>query len=280
VTHGLGPFGIWARGDRLSPELASELEALGYGAVWIGSSPSADLAGPERLLDATDELVVATGIVNIWRSPADEVARSYHRIAERHPGRFLLGIGVGHPEATGDRYRRPYEALVAYLDALDAAGVPKDDLALAALGPKVLRLAAERTAGAHPYLTTPEHSRAARELLGAGPLLAPEQHVVLDVDTRRARAVARTALASYLRMVNYRNSWRRLGFADADLADGGSDALVDALVAYGDEAAVAARLREHLDAGADHVCLQLLMEPGADPLPGYRRLAEALPLHR
>jgi probable F420-dependent oxidoreductase len=276
VTRSLGVFGIWARGNRLSPELAAEVEALGYGGLWIGGSPSADLAGPQQLLDATDELVVATGIVNIWRSPADEVARSYHRIAERHPGRFLLGIGVGHPEATGDRYRRPYEALVAYLDALDAAGVPKDDLALAALGPKVLQLAAERTAGAHPYLTTPEHSRAARELLGAGPLIAPEQHVVLDRDPERARALARSALASYLQMVNYRNSWRRLGFSDADLADAGSDVLVDALVGHGDESAVVARLREHLDAGADHVCLQLLVEPGADPLPGYRRLAEEL----
>ena len=115
MTRSLGRVGIWARGDRLSPELTSEVEALGYGAVWIGGSPSADLTGPERLLDATAELVVATGIVNIWRSPADEVARSYHRIAERHPGRFLLGIGVGHPEATGDRYQRPYDALVAYL---------------------------------------------------------------------------------------------------------------------------------------------------------------------
>jgi probable F420-dependent oxidoreductase len=276
VTRSVGAFGIWARGDRLAPELAAELEALGYGALWIGGSPSADLAGPERLLDATNELVVATGIVNIWKSPADEVARSYHRIAERHPGRFLLGIGVGHPEATGDRYRRPYEALVEYLDALDAAGVPKDDLALAALGPKVLRLAAERTAGAHPYLTTPEHSRAARELLGAGPLIAPEQHVVLDDDPERARALARSALASYLQMVNYRNSWRRLGFADVDLAGGGSDRLVDALVAHGGEEEVAVRLREHLDVGADHVCLQLLVEPGADPLPGYRRLAEEL----
>ena len=142
----------------------------------------------------------------------------------------------------------------------------------------MLRLAAERTAGAHPYLTTPEHSRAARELLGAGPLIAPEQHVVLDDDPARARAVARSALASYLRMVNYRNSWRRLGFADDDLADGGSDVLVDALVAHGDEAAVAARVREHLDVGADHVCLQLLVEPGGDPLPGYRRLAQQLEL--
>jgi probable F420-dependent oxidoreductase len=191
VTRSLGAFGVWARGAAASPELAAELEALGYGALWIGGSPRADLARSEQLLGATDELVVATGIVNIWASPADEVARSYHRIAARYPARFLLGIGVGHPEATGDRYRRPYEALVEYLDALDGAGVPKDDLALAALGPKVLRLAAERTAGAHPYLTTPEHTRSARELLGAGPLIAPEQHVVLDVDPERARALAR-----------------------------------------------------------------------------------------
>ena len=276
MSRSLGAFGVWARGAAASPELAAELEALGYGALWIGSSPRADLAQSEQLLDATDELVVATGIVNIWASPAAEVARSYHRIAARYPARFLLGIGVGHPEATGDRYRRPYEALVEYLDALDGAGVPKDDLALAALGPKVLRLAAERTAGAHPYLTTPEHTRSARELLGAGPLIAPEQHVVLDVDPARARALARSALATYLGMVNYRNNWLRLGFTDADLEDGGSDGLVDALVAHGDEAAVVARLREHLDLGADHVCLQLLVEPGADPLPGYRRLAAAL----
>jgi probable F420-dependent oxidoreductase len=276
VTRSLGQFGVWAARGRTSPELAAELEALGYGALWVGGSPAADLAVPERLLDATDQLVVATGIVNIWASPAGEVARSYHRIAPRHPGRFLLGIGVGHPEATGDRYARPYEALVAYLDALEDAGIPKDDLALAALGPKVLRLAADRTAGAHPYLTTPEHSRAARELLGAGPMVAPEQHVVLDDDAERARALARGALASYLEMANYRNSWHRLGFTDADLAGGGSDPFVDALVAHGDEAAVAERLREHLDVGADHVCLQLLVEPGSDPLPGYRRLAEVL----
>jgi probable F420-dependent oxidoreductase len=278
VTARLGDVGVWARGDRTSPQLVAELERLGYGALWIGGSPPADLAVPEKLLDATDEIVLATGIVNIWNSPADEVAHSYHRIAERFPGRFLLGIGVGHPEATRDRYRRPYEALVEYLDALDAAGVARGDLALAALGPKVLQLAAQRAAGAHPYLTTPEHTRSARELLGAGPLVAPEQHVVLDTDVERARALARGALANYLRMSNYRNSWARLGFTEADLADGGSDELVDALVAHGDAPAVAARLREHLDAGADHVCLQLIVEPGVDPLPGYRELAEVLQL--
>ena len=276
MTGRLDDVGVWARADRLSPPLAAELEKLGYGALWIGGSPPADLAVPEQLLAATEEIVVATGIVNIWNSPADEVARSYHRLARRFPGRFLLGIGVGHPEATGDRYRRPYEALVEYLDALDDADVPRADRALAALGPKVLRLAADRTAGAHPYLTTPEHTRAARELLGAGPLIAPEQHVVLDRDVARARRVARGALAGYLGMANYRNSWLRLGFTEDDLANGGSDRLVDALVAHGDAPAVAARLREHLDAGADHVCLQLILAPGADPRPGYRELATAL----
>jgi probable F420-dependent oxidoreductase len=276
VTRSLGAFGVWARSDRTSAELAVELEALGYGALWVGGSPPADLSVPEGLLDATTELVVATGIVNIWTAPADEVAQSYHRIAGRYPGRFLLGIGVGHPESIRDRYQRPYEALVAYLDVLDGAGVPRDGLALAALGPKVLQLAADRTAGAHPYLTTPEHTRTARGLVGAGPLLAPEQHVVLDTDADAARALARTSVAGYLQLRNYRNNWLRLGFNDADMADGGSDALVDALVAHGDAGTVAARLREHLDLGADHVCLQLLVEPGADPLPGYRQLAQVL----
>jgi probable F420-dependent oxidoreductase len=278
VVRALAEIGVWARQDRTSPELAAELEELGYGALWVGGSPSADLAVPERLLDATSTLVVATGVVNVWAAPADQVARSYHRIAERHPGRFLLGIGIGHPEATGDRYRHPYRALVGYLDALDAAGVPQGDLALAALGPRVLELAAHRTAGAHPYLTTPEHTRWAREVLGAGPLLAPEQKVVLEPDPARARALGRAAVARpYLELVNYRANLRRLGFTDEDMADGGTDALLDALVAHGDPAKVVARLRAHLDLGADHVCVQLLVEPGADPVDGYRRLAAALP---
>jgi probable F420-dependent oxidoreductase len=277
MSRSLGEVGVWARGRQVTPELAAAVEKLGYGAFWVGGSPPADLELPEQLLDATDELVVATGIVNIWVSPAQEVARSYHRVVDRHPGRFLLGIGVGHPEATGHRYVRPYAALVDYLDALEAAGVPQEDLVLAALGPKVLRLAAERTTGAHPYLTTPEHSRAAREILGTGPLLAPEQKVVLETDPRRAREIARPPVAKpYLRLVNYRNNLSRLGFTDQDMADGGSDALVDALVAHGDDASVAARVRQHLDVGADHVCLQLLPATGTESLDGFRRLADVL----
>ena len=276
MAHALGEVGVWARGAQASPELAAALEKLGYAAFWVGGSPRADLLLPERLLDATSEIVVATGIVNIWGSSAGEVAGSYHRLAEQYPGRFLLGIGVGHPESTGERYRRPYEALVRYLDVLDHEGVPRDDIVLAALGPRMMRLAGGRTCGAHPYLTTPEHSREAREVLGAGPLLAPEQHVVLDGDPGRARAVARRALASYLELSNYRANLRRFGFTDEDLANGGTDELVDALVAHGNAAAVAARVREHLDVGADHVCVQLLGEFGADAPDAYRRLADAL----
>jgi probable F420-dependent oxidoreductase len=277
VTHALGDIGVWARAREATPDLAAAVEKLGYGAFWVGGSPPAELTVPEQILDATSELVVATGVVNIWASPADEVARSYRRLAERYPGRFLLGIGVGHPESTGARYTRPYTALVEYLDALGAAGVPRDDIVLAALGPRVMRLAADRTAGAHPYLTTPDHSREAREVLGAGPLLAPEQKVVLDRDPHHARALARAAVAEpYFQLANYRNNLRRLGFMDEDMADGGTDELVDALVAHGDEEAVAARVREHLDLGADHVCLQLLHEPGVDPMEGYRRLADVL----
>ncbi len=278
MTVELGRIGIWRRRDQLTPRLAKEVDALGYGAIWIGGSPPADLFLPEELLDATSHLAVATGIVNMWSAPATEVAASHHRITTAHPGRFLLGVGIGHPEATRE-YRSPYDTIVDYLDVLDAEGVPVEDRVLAALGPKVLALAAERTAGAHPYLTTPEHTRLAREILGEGPLLAPEQKVVLDTDPVAARALGRPAVdRPYLHLRNYTSNLRRLGWSAADLADGGSDALIDALVVHGDAATVAAGIRAHLDAGADHVCLQLLTPPGADPLPGLRALATALDL--
>jgi len=273
-----GRIGIWRRRSELTPRLAKEVEALGYGAIWIGASPPADLFLAQELLDATTHLAVATGIVNMWSAPAVDVAASYHRIAAAHPGRFLLGVGIGHPEATQE-YRSPYDTIVDYLDVLDAEGVPVEDRVLAALGPKVLALAAERTAGAHPYLTTPEHTRRAREILGEGPLLAPEQKVVLDTDAVAARALGRPAVdRPYLHLRNYTSNLKRLGWADADIADGGSDALIDALVVHGDAATVAAGIRAHLAAGADHVCLQLLTPPAADPLPGLRALATALDL--
>jgi probable F420-dependent oxidoreductase len=269
----IGRLGVWESrnaGWLREPDAPKELEELGFGALWLGGSPPADLTQVERLLATTSRLVVATGIVNVWEAPADAVAASYRRIAS---DRLLLGIGAGHRLAVGDAYVKPYEKLVGYLDELDAGGVPVASRALAALGPRVVRLAAERTAGAHPYLVTPEHTARAREILGAGPLLAPEQKVVLDTDAEKARSLGRERLAPYLRLENYTNNWRRLGFTDADLAAGGSDRLVDAMVAWGDEEAIRARVAEHFAAGADQVAVQVL-DP--EKLSTLRRLAPAL----
>ena len=275
----LGPFGIWRSVSMVTPDLAAELERLGYGALWLGGSPRADLTIVDKLLAATNELVVATGIVNMWQSDAHEVAASYARIESRHPGRFLLGVGAGHREAI-EAYARPYDTIAAYVDTLLADGVPASSLVLAALGPKMLRLAAERTAGAHPYLVTPAYARQAREVMGAGPLLAVEHKAVIESDPQAARAIGRPRVhRPYLGLVNYTNNLRRLGWAEADLAGEGSDALIDALVARGNPDQVASQLSEFLDAGADHVCVQLLhAEADADPLPGYRQLAAALEL--
>ena len=274
----LGRVGVWRHGSGVTPELALELEQLGYGAVWLGGSPAGDLTQAEQLIDATTTLTLATGIVNIWQDDARIVAASFRRIEARYPGRFLLGVGTGHPEATQE-YVRPYDALTRYVDTLLSDGVPADSLVLAALGPKVLRLAAERTAGAHPYLVPPEHTRLAREILGTGPLLAPEQKVVLDTDPERARAVGRPAVRKpYLDLVNYTSNLRRLGWSDEDLSDGGSDALIDALVAHGSGQDIAARVAEHFEAGADHVAIQVLTSPGADLSGTYRQLAQALKL--
>jgi probable F420-dependent oxidoreductase len=272
----LGQIGIWQSAGDLTPELAAEVERLGYGSIWIGGSPGGDLGIVERLLDATDHIAVATGIVNVWKDDAATIAAAYHRIAARHPDRFLLGIGIGHPEATQE-YRSPYATLVSYLDQLDEAGVPVEARALAALGPKVLALSAARSAGAHPYLTTPEHTRWARQLLGAGPLLAPEQKVVLDTDQERSRAIAREITARYLRLTNYVSNLRRLGWTDADFADGGSDQLVDALVVQGDVAVIGRGVIAHLQAGADNVSVQPV---GPDHLSVFRALADHLPLAR
>jgi probable F420-dependent oxidoreductase len=273
----LGRFGVWRRASDVTPELAVGLEQLGYGTLWLGGSPAADLQVVDDLLDATTSLTFATGIVNIWNSDAYEVARSFARIDARRPGRFLLGVGAGHREATRE-YSSPYETLRSYVDVLRDEGVPAEKVVLAALGPRVLRLAAERTAGAHPYLVTPEHTRQAREIMGSGPLLAPEQKVVVEADPERARAIARPALQPYLRLANYTNNLRRLGWGDADFADGGSDELVDALVAHGPADRVAARLTEHLDAGADHVAVQLLTGNDEELLETFRVLAGALRL--
>ncbi|MBP1819648.1 LLM class F420-dependent oxidoreductase [Mycobacterium sp. OAE908] len=254
----LGRFGSFGRG--VTPEQAKDIEALGYGAVWVGGSPPAELDWVEPILEKTTTLQVATGIVNIWTADAGPVAESYHRIDKAYPGRFLLGIGVGHPEANQE-FRKPIDALTEYLDKLDEYGVPKNRRVVAALGPKVLKLSADRAAGPHPYLTTPEHTAEARELLGPDAFIAPEHKVVLTTDAEKAREVGRKALEIYLNLKNYLNSWKRLGFSDEEIAKPGSDRLVDAVVAYGTVDAIAARLKEHLDAGADHVPVQVLTSP-------------------
>jgi|SRR5579875_1664634 len=274
----LGRFGIWRGGPQVTAGLAAEIERLGFGALWIGGSPDGDLAQVEELLDATSSLTVGTSIVNMWKDDAHTVARSFHRLQDRHPGRFVLGVGAGHREATQE-YARPFETLAAYVDTLLGDDVPADRLVLAALGPKVLRLAAERTAGAIPYLVTPEHTRQAREILGPAPLLAPEHKAVVDTDPVRARALGRDRVRNpYLGLANYTSNLRRLGWSEEDLAGEGSDALVDALAVHGSADQVAAQLSAHLDAGADHVAIQVLTEADGDPVPGYQALAAALNL--
>ena len=273
----LGTVGIHRLPSGLTPEVVTEVEALGYGAIWVGGSPPGDLDVAERLLDSTEHIVLATGIVDVWKDDAATVGASYHRITARYPGRFLLGLGIGHPEATRE-YRQPYAKLVSYLDQLDDLKVPAEGRVLAALGPRVLRLSAERAAGAHPYLVTPEHTRQARQILGDGPLLAPEQKLVLETDPVRGRAIGRPRVQNpYLGLTNYVSNLRKLGWTDADLADGGSDALIDALAVHGDAAAIGRGVTAHLEAGADHVAVQVV---NPDPLPALRALAGQLQLTR
>ncbi|OBG21880.1 LLM class F420-dependent oxidoreductase [Mycolicibacterium celeriflavum] len=251
-----GRYGVWTFGVP-KPEQAVEIEKLGYGAVWIGGSPAGNLEYVEPILERTENLQVATGIINVWTAPADEVAEAYHRVEDAYPGRFLLGVGIGHPEHT-EEYRKPYDVLVEYLDALDAKKVPTSRRVIAALGPKVLKLAAQRSAGAHPYLTTPQHTGEARNLLGPTVFIAPEHKVVLARDAEASRTIGRETVDFYLNLSNYLNNWKRLGFTDEDVEKPGSDRLIDAVVAHGTTEAIAARLNEHLEAGADHVAIQVL----------------------
>jgi probable F420-dependent oxidoreductase len=255
-----GVFGHYSLWKGLTPEQLREIEGLGYGAIWAGGSPPAELDWIEPILGATDSLQLATGIVNIWTAAAQPVAESFHRIDKAYPGRFLLGIGVGHPEAHQE-YKKPYDALTEYLDKLDEYGVPKDRRVVAALGPQVLKLSARRSAGAHPYLTTPEHTAQARELVGPDAFIAPEHKAILTTDAEQARAVGRKALDLYLGLANYLNNFKRLGFTDEELAKPGSDRFIDAVVAHGTPDAIAARLEQHLAAGADHVPVQVLTGP-------------------
>ena len=269
----LGRIGVWKR-RREGDGTVAEIEALGFGTFWIGRSPS--LAEAREYLEATSTMTIATGVLNVWRHTPEEVAAQHAELRRDFGERWLLGIGIGHPEATSE-YRKPLTVMREYLDALDAADrpVPPGERVVAALGPKMLELSAERSLGAHPYFTPVEHTRVARERVGPDKLVAPEVTVVVDPDPDSARAKAREFAASYLRLTNYASNLLRLGFSEADVADGGSDRLIDAVVPHGSAEQVAEAVHAHLEAGADHVCLQPVGH-GDDPLDDYRTLARAL----
>jgi len=278
----LGPLSLRSAAE--TREIAPELEELGYGAIWFGEGVGTKecFAQAATLLAWTQRAVVASGIANIYARDPMATANGARTLGDAYPGRFLLGVGVSHAPSVAERgheYARPIETMGAYLDAMESAlfrGVESAEpapVALAALGPKMLALAAERTRGAHPYFTPPEHTATAREVMGEGPLLAPEQAFVLETEPAAARATAREHMAYYLRLDNYRRNLVRLGFAEDDLDGGGSDRLVDAIVAWGDVDAVRDRVKAHLDAGADHVCVQSV---GEDPAGELRQVAPAL----
>jgi probable F420-dependent oxidoreductase len=262
--------------------MAAELEQLGYSALWIPDVGGDLFTSVELLMNATQRTTIATGILNLWMHSAEETAQRHTRLTAAHGDRFLVGIGVSH-QALIDRkeagtYAKPLSAMRAYLDGLDAAvqPLPRDRRVLAALGPKMLELARDRSAGAHPYNVTPEHTAIAREALGPDALVATELAVALTKDSSLARAAGRQHLAIYLDLPNYTNNLLRLGFTDDDFTNGGSDRLIDALVAWGDESAIAARVQEHRDAGADHICIQVVNEGAGAPRDQWRALAPAL----
>jgi probable F420-dependent oxidoreductase len=289
----LGPIGIWTAQLDYQPaakaqEAAGELEQLGFGAIWFPESVGREsLTHAALLLGATRRIVIATGIANIYARDPVTMAAGQNTLAEAYPGRFLLGLGVSHiplvEQLRGHTYGKPVASMRAYLDDMDRApyrAVPptvSPIRVLAALGPKMLRLAAERAAGAHPYFVPPEHTKQARAILGGNRLLAVEQAVVLETDSVKAREIARSHTSRYLTLPNYVNNLRRLGFTEEDLVNGGSDRLVDAIVACGDITAVIDRVRAHQSAGADHVCVQVLPpDPQAMPMSQWREVAAAL----
>jgi probable F420-dependent oxidoreductase len=274
----IGTIGVWTSyrpfGRERAGEAAKLLEQLGYGAWWLGASPHVDDVRP--ILEATSALTAATGILNVWANEPAETATQDAALRGDFPGRFVLGIGIGHPEATSD-YRRPLTSMRHFLDGLDVAQTPPpaDERCLAALGPKMLDLARDRTAGAHTYFVPVEHTRSARERLGSGKLLAPEVACVAETDAERARAVARAYAKLYLGLSNYTRNLLDFGYTEDDIAGGGSDRLIDAVIPHGSAGQIAEVVREHLDAGADHVCLQPLGEPGI-PRDSWTALARAL----
>jgi len=283
----LGGTGVWAGQLRYGEpgpiaEAAAELDELGYSALWIPDVGGEVLEAMETLLGAARRAVVATGILNVWMHEASEVAARRAAWSQPWQERVLFGLGVSHAPlidaGSPGRYTKPYSAMVAYLDALDAAEepLPAGSRLLAALGPRMLALARDRTAGVHPYLVPPEHSALAREIVGPDALVATEQAVVLETDPAKARAIARNHLAMYLPLPNYWNNLQRLGFGPDDLLQGGSDRIVDTIIAWGDVEAIKARVDAHRDAGADHVCIQVLRAEYDFPRTEWRELAPAL----
>jgi probable F420-dependent oxidoreductase len=281
----LGGIGVWQAGFRLgeASEIAEgvkELEELGYTAAWVpGIAGPGTVAACEPLLAATERMTVNTGVVNIWADEPGNVASEFARLNVGYGGRTLVGLGISHAPAVGERYRRPLSKMNDYLDALDGNDPPlgSQDRVLAAIGPKMLEVARERSVGSHPYLMPPKHTAMAREALGDDALLCPEQTVVLETDPEKAREVARKWFSVYSQLPNYTNNLRRvLELSDEDFADGFSDRLIDAAVAWGDEAAIRKRVDEHFDAGADHVCVQVIASAKDLPLDSLRRLAPAL----
>jgi probable F420-dependent oxidoreductase len=289
----IGRVGIWTFTldfvpSSRTPEHVAELEALGYGALWIPEAVGRDaLVSSSLLLRGGERIVVATGIASIWARDAMAMSSSYKTITEAHPHRFLLGLGVSHQPMVdafrGHHYDKPLTAMREYLEKMDAALFMATEpphppqRVLAALGPKMLTLAAEKAAGAHPYFVPPEHTAIARSTLGPEPLLAVEQAVVLETDPTKAREIARRHTGTYTPLPNYTNNLRRFGFGDDDFLDKGSDRLVDAIVAWGDLDTIVTRVKAHLDAGADHVCVQVIDEHApTPPTEAWRNLAPAL----
>jgi len=273
----LGRIGIWSGELRFSDpaesrEAAAELEELGFGTIWMPGGIGGDILDVvARTLDATSRITIATGIINIWKHEPAEVGAWWRALPDGHKSRVMLGLGVSHGPAIGADYQRPLAKMVAYLDALDAEGLPRERRCLAALAPKMLDLAAERTAGTHPYLVTPEHAAVARQHIGAAGFVAPEQGLILESDPDRARAIARDAVKMYLGFPNYVNNWRRLGFSEEDVT-GPSERLLDALFAWGGIDRMVERVDRHFAAGADHVCVQVV-QGAYDPDRGLAREA-------
>jgi probable F420-dependent oxidoreductase len=275
-----GTFGVWTSyrgiGEENAGEAAALVADLGFGTFWLGGSPR--LSSVRSLLEASDSLAVATGIVNVWAYEPADLAREYAELGPQFGDRLLVGIGIGHPEATSD-YTRPLASTRAFLDGIDAAPepIPTDRRALAALGPMMLDLCRERSRGTLTYFVSPEHTRAARARLGDGPLIAPELACVLDTDPESARATARRYAELYLGLGNYTRNLVRHGFSEDDVAQGGSDRLIDTVVPHGTAEEIAAAARAHLDAGADHVCVQPVGVRGV-PRAEWTALASALGL--